>query len=570
MKKYYILFALFSFLLLACMEDESNYDVQEKEDVNVEENQPGGPNGEEDSLALKPGMNKVFLHLPGERVELRAFKYYFPMSIRKDKPISLVFNFHGSYTFEEGAEVPDPLLGLSSSQIMCKIADTANYIVVFPAGTVPVINGNPANAVNWQSQEEHFPFFDAMVEYFKKHTPYIDANRIYSCGHSSGAIFSFGLAMKRSEIVAAVTPVSGQYALGDDFVKPARVVPVRAFNGMKDDAVNYPDGAVNNIKVWAEKVADYYGDLFLSQSLTIDDYKIQTTEWHGGRGDIELYGIEEEGHSVNWTKIGLEMWKFMRVHPLNATPALSLTLDKNKVVVEKGQTVEVGYKMTPGTTMTITSPEGWTVVKDDSKISFTAPVASNTDAVSEGKVTFELSNTIGDSRTFDIEVKAIQVYDLGDIFYVYEAGVETSAGVVFELSADKQSGKMVAFDEWSMIWGKDTLLSGLTTDDGLKNTLKIVQDLASWTVTEYAAKKCSAYREGESWYLPSRDEFEKLNDQWQLISTALGSKMLKQGEAYWTSSQKDKDNAYTLIGGDGYFGGKKKSEQALVRPVRQF
>lgn len=567
MKSYSILLVFFLFMCGACMEDESEYKVQEKEDVNVDENQPDGSGGGNDSLSLKPGINKVWLNLPGEPSQMRAFKYYFPMSLKTDRPISLVFNFHGSYSFEEGQEVPDPLMGISASHILCRIADTANIIVVFPAGTVPVHNGKPANSVNWQVHEEHMPFFDAMVDFFKGHTPQVDINRIYSCGQSSGAIFSFGLAMERSGIVAAVTPVSGQYALKTDFVKPERVVPIRAFNGVKDDIVNY-NAAVANITVWAEKVADYYKGTSITKSLTINEYKINTTEWHGGTGDIELYGIDGEGHGVNWTKIGLSMWEFMRAHPLNTTPELSLAMEKNNVVVEKGRALKVAYRMTPGASLDITAPAGWVVTGESDSIRFEAPAVDNITAVTEGKVALKISNAAGKERSYSVDVKAIKTYELGDIYYTYSESGALPVGVVYELSSDKQTGKMVAFDDWSLAWGTDTLLSGLTMNDGTVNTKKIGEQLSALTVDGCAAKKCAAA--GTGWYLPSRDELEKLNDMLEVVRTGLGAGMLREGERYWTSSQKSRTEAYTVIIGDGYTGVYGKTLPARVRAVKKF
>lgn len=567
MKSYSILLVFFLFMCGACMEDESEYKVQEKEDVTVEGNQPDGSGGANDSLSLKPGLNKVFLSLPGERTEIRAFKYYFPMSLKVDKPISLVFDFHGSYTFEEGTEVPDPLMGLSTSNILCRIADTANIIVVFPAGTVPVFNGKPANSVNWQVHEEHLPFFDAMVEFFKGRTPQVDINRIYSCGQSSGAIFSFGLAMERSGVVAAVAPVSGQYALGADFVKPERVVPIRAFNGVNDDIVNY-NAAVGNITTWAEKVADYYAGASTTKALTINEYKINTKQWNGGSGDIELYGIDGEGHGVDWTKIGVTMWEFMRAHPLNATPELSLAMEKNNLVVEKGQALRVAYRLTPGASMDITAPAGWVVTRESDSIRVEAPQVNNVDAVTTGKVTFKISNTAGKERSYSLDVKAIVTYKLGDIYYTYSTSGASPVGVVYELSDDKQTGKMVAFEDWTLAWGTDTLLSGLTMNDGSVNTKKIGEQLPLLTVDGCAAKKCAAA--GTGWYLPSRDELEKLNEVLDVLQTGLGGKMLQDGKHYWTSSQKSKTEAYAVIIGEGYTGGYGKTLPALVRAVKKF
>ena len=89
-----------------------------------------------------------------------------------------------------------------------------------------------------------------MVAYFKIiHLP--DVDRIYTCSHSSGAIFSFALALNRSDVFAAAVPVSGQMALHLILILQGWF-PNRAFNG-KDDATVVYSAALNNINIWANK-----------------------------------------------------------------------------------------------------------------------------------------------------------------------------------------------------------------------------------------------------------------------------------------------------------------------------
>ncbi|MGE8293643.1 MAG: alpha/beta hydrolase family esterase [Sphingobacterium sp.] len=227
LKKIYFLFLLLSlFSFSACVKDTSLYLSQNKKEVNVDDYDkdgtgPGAVEGE-----LTPGVQLVKLKVTynGKETE-RRFKYFMPVSIVKSKPISLIFNFHGSY-----GTGSDPIAGVSMSDPLAQLAIRENCIIVFPAGE------DTGAAVNWQNSDYHFPFVDAMVNYFKTHTPLADENRIYTCGQSSGAIFSFVLAYYRSEVFAAAVPVSGQMKLAESNL-PARAVPIRAFNGKNDDIV---------------------------------------------------------------------------------------------------------------------------------------------------------------------------------------------------------------------------------------------------------------------------------------------------------------------------------------------
>lgn len=238
--------------------------------------------------SLASGLNLVTLKIKidGKETE-RKFKYFLPANIDAKKPISLIFEFHGSYPKNE-----DPMSDVSPSSTISRLASQENCIAVFPAGV------ETSGTINWIESEKHLPFVDSMMAYFKKATPAIDINRVYTTGHSSGSIFSFELALKRSEVFAAAVPVSGQRALkNDSYQKPLQVVPIRAFNGVKDDAVRY-DAASRNIDVWTEKIAGYKAsDAIVSEEKSIPGYKKYTIKkWSGGSADIEFLSIMDEGH----------------------------------------------------------------------------------------------------------------------------------------------------------------------------------------------------------------------------------------------------------------------------------
>ena len=257
------------------------------------------------SLAF--GVNLVTLKIKIDEQETeRRFKYFLPTNIDTKKPISLIFEFHGSYPKNQ-----DPMNDVSTTSTISRLASQENCIAVFPAGV------ESFETINWLESEKHLPFVDSMIAYFKKATPAIDINRVYTTGHSSGAIFSFELALKRSEVFAAAVPVSGQRALKDGkYQKPLRVVPIRAFNGTNDDAVQYK-AALNNIGVWAEKIAGYKAsDATVSEEKSIPRYKKYTIKkWTGGSADIEFFSIMDEGHGIDWDQILPLMWEFMRDHP---------------------------------------------------------------------------------------------------------------------------------------------------------------------------------------------------------------------------------------------------------------
>ena len=184
----------------------------------------------------------------GDELVERRVKYFMPVTLNPDRPISLIFEFHGSYTFNGPDEIADPLADISERNFLCQKAIKENIIICYPAGSVEISDeADTSGAVNWagESYTKSLPFVDAMVKYFTQdNEPRVDPNRIYSTGQSSGAIFSFTLALYRSEVFAAITPRAGQSASVEPF--PSRAVPVRVFAGEADNTEQH-SGVLTNM-----------------------------------------------------------------------------------------------------------------------------------------------------------------------------------------------------------------------------------------------------------------------------------------------------------------------------------
>jgi len=377
--------------LFGCTKDESTYVTQQKEVVPpIDLFKPDGPDQSAEGF-LTAGVNKVQMEveMPGGQKIMREFKYYFPISINPNKPISLVFNFHGSYTYAAGVTPPDPILNVSATHVLNKVADTANIITVWPAGIAE------PGAVNWQNSEKHIPFVKAMIEYFKQAKPAIDVKRIYTCGHSSGAIFSFVLAKEMNDVFAAACPVSGQMKLDAGVTLPNRTVPICAFNGLKDATVNHA-AALGNINAWAEVMAGYYAkDNVKSLPLiTLGTYNITPYKWNGGNGNIEFYSIAEADHNVDWTIIMPLMWEFMRLNPLNKAIGVYVGVQQDAVTYELGQKYTVALRTSKGVvTRVVSVPVGMNAVLVGNTVEITAgPTAVNGKVVLEGALNGKTKN----------------------------------------------------------------------------------------------------------------------------------------------------------------------------------
>lgn len=543
MKIYFSLILLSLIVFSSCQKDESSYLAQEKKEVKVDGYEIDGEEPGETEGILMPGLHQIKLKLTTNGIESnRRFTYFMPVSINKSKPISLIFNFHGSY----GAGV-DPLLGISMNHPLSQLAIKENCIVVFPAGE------DTGAAVNWQNSDYHLPFVDAMVDYFKTHTPVADLNRIYTCGHSSGAIFSFVLASYRSEVFAAAVPVSGQMKLSSSDV-PSRVVPIRAFNGVTDDIVIH-SAAVNNINAWANTIGGYFAtDAMDSDTLKIDNYKSYLTKkWAGGKADIELFSVLDEGHGVSWYYILPLMWEFMNTHPKNKTSSgLYLSSQLKRFDAQEGQTFSSEIRHTEGAMVSVTSaPSDWTVTYSNKILTVKAPndFFGSTTINRKGniKLKVEVNGTSAEIVLPYTLTAPKTYYEVGDV--VYDAAYNPT-GIVFWVNpANIKEAKIIALEKVTRKFGPVGSFFTPDFNDGYGNTLALVarnKELnlgltAATSAFMYAYEYKASPGTTEGWYLPAIDELKLLDANLAIVNAALAKygtvlETVNSGSSYHLSS----------------------------------
>lgn len=393
-----------------------------------------------------------------------------------------------------------------------------------------------------------------MVAYFNTHTPVPDVNRIYTCGHSSGAIFSFVLAYERSDIFAAAVPVSGQMKLTSN-QQPPRAVPIRAFNGKDDAIVNYA-AALDNIKAWSSIIGNYFpSDAVQSDTLKIDNYKqYLTTKWNGGKTDIEFYTIVGEGHGISWYYIMPLMWDFMKNHPKNNTSTgVYLSSELKELNAMEGQSFSSLIKSTDGATISlVAAPSDWTVSLSNNILNVTAPndffAASTLNRKGEIKIKADLN---GSSKTISIPytLKAPKTYfEIGDV--VYDANFKPE-GIVFWVNPSNiKEAKIIALEHILKKFGAvgSTFFTPSFTD-GYGNTLALVNRVktlglnlnASTSAFMYAYEYKSTPGNTAGWYLPAVDELKSLDDNLTVVNTALttygtGLQIASSASSYHLSS----------------------------------
>lgn len=525
MRKYLFLLMIPFWALFSCVDDTSSYISQVKENVDVEGVTPGG--GEEEPPIdgeLVPGVHLVKLNVtqPDGQVVERRFKYFMPSTLVTSKPISLIFEFHGSYEFKKDELPSDPIDGISKTHALCQLATRENCIVCFPAGEV-VTQTDGGGAVNWQNSENHLPFVDAMLDFFMQSTPTVDPKRIYSTGQSSGAIFSFVLAFDRSDKFAAITPRAGQMNIDNQTVLPTRAVPIRVFAGEIDQTVIH-SAVLKNMEQWAIRIGGYFpADMeYIAKALEIEDYKtVDTRKYHGGNADMEIYTLLEEGHSINVTRCTTLMWEFMSAHPMDQESVnCFVTSETHDIVAQCGEKIEFGINYTDGAELSIAgAPRGWNYQLNGKTIKMTGPTNFFADVDRKGEMVLTVTIAGQTAKdTISYELKAPKEYfEVGDIYY--NDDFEPVGVVCWVNNANIKEAKIINIDGIKSTWycgnGNGLGLDFSTPDfvNGVANT-KAMVDFNATLAKPYTASDAAfvwaamyTYKGVGGWHLPAIEEW---------------------------------------------------------------
>lgn len=177
----------------------------------------------------------------------RNYRLYVSKEYNSQKASALIVDLHG-YTSNASQEQ-------IYSNFM-PIADTANFLIVYPNGTRYGAGGPQFwNAGLSNSLVNDIAFISELIDHLR--TQYnIDVNSIYSCGMSNGGFMSHTLACALSNKIAAIASVTGSMFLSQyNTCNPGRVVPVMQIHGTADKTVPY---AGNSAMLHMDTLVNYW------------------------------------------------------------------------------------------------------------------------------------------------------------------------------------------------------------------------------------------------------------------------------------------------------------------------
>ena len=266
----------------------------------------------------------------------RDYRLYIPKNYNSAIPSSLVIDLHG-YTSDAMQE--------EVYSNFKTIADTANFLVVYPNGTF--LGGTDrfwnAGLTTSPSFANDVLFISDLISHLL--TRYsIDASRVYACGMSNGGFMSHTLACALNNKIAAIASVTGSmFTAQFNNCNPGRAVPVMQIHGTADKTVPYTGNSSmipidSLVKFWVQKnkcdsnpKTDDVPDINKADSCTAVHYLYKNS-----LQDVscEFYKIIGGGHT--WpgapVKIGVtnedfnaseKIWLFFRKYRLNDIAGVS-------------------------------------------------------------------------------------------------------------------------------------------------------------------------------------------------------------------------------------------------------
>jgi len=278
----------------------------------------------------------------------RFYEMHIPPSYNKAKPVPVVLVFHG------GGGDPGTIRYESD---MDRTADREGFIVVYPAGTNKRLflkdrlllwnDGRPFKDGSYSKIDDVgfiVALLDDLAALFN-----VDKKRIYACGYSNGAQFTYRLAKRMNGRIAAIATVAGHRPVKDEFdPTPSRPIAIMQFSGKEDKLGPYYGGSPpseaelkttlkpveETIKSWADfnncpskptekKRIGKAGLMRYGPCKDDTEVILWTLEdgghtWPGGRivPNVEMLGLGKLGNISRDIKASDLIWEFFKKHPL--------------------------------------------------------------------------------------------------------------------------------------------------------------------------------------------------------------------------------------------------------------
>ena len=279
---------------------------------------------------------------------VREYRLYVPAVYNTTTGLRpLLFNLHGYGSNNQQQEFYGDFR---------PIADTANFLVVHPNGTIDAANNRNWNTFGPRGTGvDDVSFLSALIDTLAARYR-VDPDRVYSTGMSNGGFMSYELACQLSGRVAAIASVTGSMTASRlSTCTPGRPVPVLEIHGTADGTVPYTGGTALQFVAIPTLLASWVQRNGCNPTPTVTPVpNINTTDgctaersvWAGGRNGsvVEHYRIIGGGHTWPGSAFvtgvtnrdisaSREVWRFLRPYRLSQLVLASKAAAKAAAIV---------------------------------------------------------------------------------------------------------------------------------------------------------------------------------------------------------------------------------------------
>jgi polyhydroxybutyrate depolymerase len=238
----------------------------------------------------------------------RSFYLYVPSSYDSNTNTPLMFNFHAG-----GGNSADHLNYTSD---MRELAESNGFILVYPQASVDSSNGS-TSWIDKEGSNKNDIFFVEEIYNLLNTTYNIDSNRVYACGYSEGAIFTYELGCRLSNIITGIAAVAGsmlddnyRQQLGFNSCDPTHPTPVLLILGTNDDNYHARYNGLQPYYMSVDNITNYWTNYnntdqnpIISQipnSNTSDGSSVEKRLWENGSGGVEVKELKIIGGGHDW------------------------------------------------------------------------------------------------------------------------------------------------------------------------------------------------------------------------------------------------------------------------------
>lgn len=252
----------------------------------------------------------------------REYSIYIPSNYDETVSYPLLFNFHGGNQ------------DIASQQFisdMRPIADTANFIIVYPQARIDPSDGNSRN---WLPKTpgtfDDVPFVSLLIDSIASDYS-INQNRIYACGYSLGGDFTFELACKLSNKIAAIGVVARtMQANPESFCTPSHPTGVITILGTADGNSLYDGITFNGIEYYLSAAATHaywanYNNCDIDPTMNSVSPSVERYTWSTAEGCAYVEELKVIGGDHDWPgsfgnmtiNSDIEIWQFVSRYDIN-------------------------------------------------------------------------------------------------------------------------------------------------------------------------------------------------------------------------------------------------------------